>query len=62
MDCKVHEVTKSWAQLSDFHFHIMSQMLSNAFYASEQPFDIDALISILQMRKLRLLDVWIIFL
>ena len=30
IDCKVHEVTKSWAQLSNFHVHVMSQILSNA--------------------------------
>ena len=23
MDCTVHGVTKSWTQLSDFHFHFM---------------------------------------
>ena len=30
IDCKVHEVTKSWAQLSNIHVHVMSQILSNA--------------------------------
>jgi len=26
MDCIVHEVTKSWTQLSDFHFHFSERM------------------------------------
>ena len=35
MDCIVHEVTKSWIQLSDFHFHYMKatyQPLTDSSY------------------------------
>ena len=29
MDCTVHEVAKSWTQLSDFHFHYVKDTLHN---------------------------------
>ena len=28
MDCVVHRVTKSWTQLSDFHFHTLCRFLT----------------------------------
>ena len=30
MDCIVHGVTKSWTQLSDFHFHYLSGIYLNS--------------------------------
>ena len=36
MDCIVHRVTKSWTQLSDFHFIQMSLYMENTFISYSQ--------------------------
>ena len=35
MDYLVHGVAKSWTRLSDFHFHIVLEVLATAFRAEK---------------------------